>query len=161
VHTGRNTGQCSIGSSISRILSRPIPSDLLADLEQERYLLWFDPRSLVSVAGHAGQSVRGRLLLHVCLKEGHSALDQLKAWAHAAEVGRMRMLGWGEGTTEDDEASAVIRAAYGRVEARFAGFVEGMSEAGWRVWEGNLLTGSPEAVLVSVHEDGEAGKKRV
>jgi len=152
-HTGRNMGHCTIGSSARGILSRPIPSRVLDIFDEERYLLWFDPRSLCSPPGHPGQRVLGPLRLHVCLKEGYLPSDQLKAWVHAAEVGRTRMLGEALGGGED-EASAMIRIAYKRVEKRFSSFVERMGEAGWKTDDGQLLTGSPKAVVVSIRKGG-------
>jgi hypothetical protein len=73
------------------------------------------------------------------------------------------------GEKDEDEASAIIRVTYERVEKRFLRFVERMHDAGWNTNEGQLLTGSPKAILLSAREDnstlsGEAEgdeKKRV
>jgi len=149
-HSDKNMGHCTIGSSVRRILCQPISSQILSIFDQERYLLWFDPQNLFSVPGRPGQSLQGYLRLHICLKEGYTALDQLKAWVHAQEVGRTYMLRL---TVEDEEeAAAIIRNTYQVVEEHFSSFVDRMRNVGWNTDDGQLLTGSPRGILIFVEK---------
>jgi hypothetical protein len=83
VHTNELLGHCTIGSSLSRILRDPIPSELLTLFQREQYLIWFDQR-FVAEAPNTG--VRR---IHICLKEGYTPKDQFMAWIHAVEVCRI------------------------------------------------------------------------
>jgi hypothetical protein len=84
------------------------------------------------------------------LKEGHAALDQLKAWAHAEELGRV----WTDGSlVDEDDPITMIESTYRLMDAHFTGFTEYMRQAGWSLDEGALLTRSPKAILVSVNEE--------
>jgi hypothetical protein len=83
------------------------------------------------------------------LKEGHTPLDQLKAWAHAEEIGRV----WTEQSVDvKDEPQFLIEATYQMVEDHFAAFVKHLRDLGWNLDEGALMTGSPKAVFVSANE---------
>jgi hypothetical protein len=86
--------------------------------------------------------------LHICLKEGHTPLDQLKAWVHSEEIGRV----WAEHLVDGkDEPHAIIEATYQVVDGHFAAFVEHMRGLGWNLDEGALMTGTP-TVFVSADE---------
>lgn len=90
-------------------------------------------------------------MLHICLKAGHTPLDQLKAWVHALEVGREYV-----STTTDDPVS-LIASTNQDLEYHFASFIEHMRGLGWDVEEGALMTGTTGAVLVSVDDEDGAG----
>jgi hypothetical protein len=90
--------------------------------------------------------------MHICLKEGHTAADQLKAWVHAVEVGML----WSQSNTttqnkvadDEDEASALIRMAQHHVEEHLPVFVDRMCRVGWNT-DGHIMTGVPRALLMS------------
>jgi len=79
-------GQCTMGSLFSQILSGPIPPQLLELFKDEGYLLWFNRRCLPQSESH---HIEGFPRLHICLKDGYSTEDQLKAWILAAELCRV------------------------------------------------------------------------
>ncbi|KAJ7598393.1 vitamin B6 photo-protection and homoeostasis-domain-containing protein [Mycena floridula] len=140
VHSGRVLGHCSIGSSFSAILSEPIQSTLLPLFQKERYLLWYDPSCLV------GAKLVGLPCLHICLKKDYSPVDQLRAWAHAAEVARLADAK--EGDVED-----LIRLAYSNTEHHFADFIRKMRVAEWNTVDGTLMTSAPRTLLTSIKDN--------
>lgn len=139
--TDKVMGHSTIGSSFSAVLTDYANyKSLLRVFRSERYLLCFDARSV---------SRSTRLQLHICLKEGHTPLDQLKAWVHSEEIGRV----WAEHLVDGkDEPQALIEATYQVVDGHFAAFVEHLRDLGWNLDEGALMTGTPKAVFVSVDE---------
>jgi hypothetical protein len=87
--------------------------------------------------------------MHICLKEGHTPLDQLKAWVHAEEIGRV----WAEPSVDDkDDITIVIERTYRIVYNHFPAFVEHMRGLGWDLDDGALITGSPNSVFISADE---------
>jgi hypothetical protein len=87
--------------------------------------------------------------MHICLKEGHTYLDQLKAWAHAEELGRV----WTDRSSENEgDLIAMIESTYRLMDAHFPAFIEQMRQTGWNLDEGALMTSSPKAILVSADE---------
>jgi hypothetical protein len=138
-------GHCTIGSSLSTVLTDHAGyKSLLRVFRSERYLLCFDA---CSVSRNRRGSKRPQL--HICLKEGHTPLDQLKAWAHAEEIGRV----WTEQSMDGkDEPQFLIEATYQIVEDHFAAFVKQLRDLGWNLDEGALMTGSPKAIFVSADE---------
>ena len=75
-------------------------------------------------------------------------MDQLKAWVHAEEIGRV----W---PTDHGDMVPLLESTHQIVDDNFTGFVKHMRDAGWNLDEGALMTGSPEAVFISA--DGEFG----
>lgn len=119
---------------------------MLDMFKKERYILCFDPAYT--------HSPKGTPMLHICLKEGHTPLDQLKAWAHASEVGRECAA-----RTTDDPVS-LIESTYQDLEFHFKSFIEHIRGLGWDVEEGALMTGAAVAVLVSAkNREGADGKE--
>ncbi|KAJ6470200.1 vitamin B6 photo-protection and homoeostasis-domain-containing protein [Mycena vitilis] len=141
------TGRCTIGSSLNAVLRSSrleMPLTLIDDMKRERYVLWFDRISLSTRGDELPWGTH--LHLHICLKEGHSPADQLKAWAHAVEVSRIS-----EQQNSFPQAPAeLILAAYRTVDVIFAGFLKGMRGVGWNTAEAALLSGAPRAVFVSI-----------
>jgi len=87
--------------------------------------------------------------MHICLKEGYTSLDQLKAWVHAEEIGRA----WtAESIDIGDDPAVIVESTYQTVDAHFTAFVEQMRTSGWNLDEGALMTGSPQAIFVSAEE---------
>jgi len=141
--THRIMGHCTVGSSFSTVLADPADhQNLLRIFLKERYILCFDASSIPR------NRRRSRTLrIHICLKEGYTPLDQLKAWVHAEEVGRV----WTAGSANNaNDPVVVIESTYGTVDDHFAAFVEHMRDSGWNLGEGALMTGSPKAIFVSV-----------
>lgn len=141
--TGKIMGHCSIGSSPSSVLPNDASYDrLLRTFLKDRYILCFDPHWVLG--GHLRRSRPVRM--HICLKEGHTYLDQLKAWAHAEELGRV----WTERLSEnEDDLAVMIESTYRLTDAHFPAFIERMSQVGWRLDEGTLMTSAPKAIMVS------------
>lgn len=157
LRTNSVAGRCTIGSALSAVLGPggAIPVPLLQQMHGERYVLWFDRASLV-----APDVLRaGPLHLHICLREGYTAADQLKGWAHAVEVGRMVLLHRRRTTPGLDPPptpAELVLAAYFRVEACFAGFLRDMGDRGWNTAEAALLAGVPRALIVSLEASDAA-----
>ncbi|KAJ7150836.1 vitamin B6 photo-protection and homoeostasis-domain-containing protein [Mycena crocata] len=150
IRTNSIAGRCTIGSSLNAVLRGSlIPYALLDQMEHERYVLWFDRTCLSSPPNGSDQLRPGAVHLHICLKERHSAQDQLKAWANAVEVGRMLVLQQRASFPRAAPAELVL-AAYRRVEPIFADFLQGMRTAGWNTADVALLSGSPRTLVVSI-----------
>ncbi|KAJ7154551.1 vitamin B6 photo-protection and homoeostasis-domain-containing protein [Mycena filopes] len=163
LRTNSVAGRCTIGSSLTAVLrpgANTIPPALLAQMRGERYVLWFDRACLELTPRREREQdellhVSAPIHLHICLKEGHTPADQLKAWAHAAEVGRMRVLQQRASAASSAEPlhatpAELVLAAHGRVEAVFAQFMQGMRAAGWNTAEAALLPGAPRTLIVSI-----------
>jgi hypothetical protein len=143
--TGKTMGHCYIGSSFSSVLHDPAAHNrLLRVFQKERYILCFDAHCVIG--GRVRRSTP--LRMHICLKEGYTPLDQLKAWVHAEELGRV----WTDGSSEDDP-TMMIESTYRFMNPHFTRFIEHMRQAGWNLDEGALLTRSPKAILVSADEE--------
>ncbi|KAJ3504466.1 hypothetical protein NLJ89_g7919 [Agrocybe chaxingu] len=162
VDTHEVQGQCTIGSSFSDILRSPLPVELLDVFDQERYILWFDPRSLVH---HDGQdparslTFSGLRHLHIFLKEGYTSTDQLRAWVHAVEVCCDRSI------LADDETDPleIIRTAHRTISSKFSDFLSKLCAAGWNTDEVAIMTGAPQLVITDIIEgsvEPEAKKTR-
>jgi hypothetical protein len=150
IRTNTVAGVCTIGSSLNAVLrGSMIPIALLDQMEDERYVVWFD-RSCLSSRPNGSEELRaGKVHLHICLKEGYTTVDQFKAWAHAVELGRMLLLAKRAGFPRPAPAELVL-AAHRRVEPIFAAFLEGLRTAGWNTADAALLSGSPRALVLSI-----------
>jgi len=96
--------------------------------------------------------------MHICLKEGHTPLDQLKAWVHAEEIGRV----WtGSSAKDKDDPMAIVEHTYRTVFDHFDAFVEHMRGLRWILDEGALITGSPKSVFISADEAFDQEKKNI
>lgn len=140
-------GRCSIGLAFSYV--SPARGDhrrLLHIFEKERFILCIDQKHDLGKPGWKSKKPR----LHICLKDGHTPSDHLKAWAHAEEFGRA----WTRRSTDHPgDANDLIEATYQIVNDHFPAFVEHMGRAGWRLGEGALMTGAPKSTLLLVDED--------
>jgi hypothetical protein len=153
--TNKIMGYCTIGSSFSTVSTDAAHSQsLLRIFLKERYILCFDARSIPR------ERKLKMLRMHICLKEGHTPLDQLKAWVHAEEIGRI----W---TAEsighrNDSLTFVIESTYRTVNVHFNTFVKHMRGLRWNLDEGALMTGSPKALFMSADEapDGVSQEKK-
>ncbi|KAJ6627637.1 vitamin B6 photo-protection and homoeostasis-domain-containing protein [Mycena sp. CBHHK59/15] len=150
--TGRVAGHCTIGSSLTAILENHlIPLPLVESLKAESYILWFDRSCLSSRPGGADQLLPGPVRLHICLKQGYTTADQLKAWAHASEVGRMLLLQQRASFPLPDPAQLIL-AAHLRVDRVFADFLQGLRNVGWNTMDTALMPGSPRALVLSMEQ---------
>ena len=142
VFTDKIMGHCTIGTALSSLLSNSGPSfhahfnETLTCFKNERYVLCFDPSYIASRNGPPQ--------LHICLKQNHTPLDQLKGWVHALELARACT------TRNTDDPAALIAASYRGLNDGFRQFIEHVRNLGWDMQEGALMTGTPSAVLVSV-----------
>jgi hypothetical protein len=118
-------------------------------MKEERYVLWFDRSCLSSLPNGEDELRPGAVQLHICLMEGNSTADQLKAWAHAVEVGRMLLLQQRASFPRPAPAELIL-AAHRRVDPIFAGFLEGLRTVGWNTADAAMLPGSPRSLIVSV-----------
>jgi hypothetical protein len=89
--------------------------------------------------------------MHIVLKHAYTPLDQLKAWVHAVEVGRLARSAVG---------SSNVIVAYADVQRHFDTFIEKLEEAGWDVNAGILVPGTP-TVLVEVRGVEVEEKKNI
>jgi len=174
--TGENLGLCSIGSAFSEILAQhhqqpvQIATRLLQIFQTERYLIWFDAGCLSQglqpdvdiIKGKTGANdivirrgvISSRSLrVHISLKDGYTARDQLKAWVHAVELCRSVAARTKGSPIEDINAIDAIVTAYGTVERHFPSFLGGMESVGWDYVDCTLMTGSPASVVVSELEN--------
>jgi hypothetical protein len=173
--TGKKLGLCSIGSSLSEHLvqhQQPawIATRLLQIFETERYLVWFDAGCLsrghhrdvdiikdkTGVTGiviKRGVISSGSLRVHISLKEGYCARDQLKAWVHAVELCRNVAAQTKGSSTKDIDAVDAIVSAYGTVESQFSSFLDGMGYVGWDCVDCALLTGTPSVIISDLGND--------
>ncbi|KAI0646625.1 vitamin B6 photo-protection and homoeostasis-domain-containing protein [Trametes meyenii] len=123
----------------------------------ENYILWFTsdyPPSHPSSAH--GPS------LAVALKDGHSPVDHLKAWAHAHELVRLHGSPQsGRALGGFDTQIAGVRATLARVSRVFPEFVARAREAGWKTEEGVLVGGSPVTIAVHVGDTASEVRKDV
>ncbi|KAF7348665.1 hypothetical protein MVEN_01385100 [Mycena venus] len=154
LRTNSVAGTCTIGSSLNAVLHNNtiIHAVLVDQMKDERYVLWFDRRCLT----RSGALKPGQVHMHICLKEGNSTADQLKAWAHAVEVGRMVLLQQRSASIPRPAPAELILAAHRRVDPIFAnGFLDKLRGAGWTVDTADhagsaLLPGAPRALIVSI-----------
>lgn len=144
--TNQTLGYCTIGARLSDVLSvHSDYRDLLDIFSGQKYVLCIDAQ------GDAGRSGRKIPRINICLKEGHTPLDQLKAWIHAMETVKL----WTANSAVRKRSSTdCIRDALLIVEVHFLPFVERMRQVGWKLDEGALLAGSPKSILMAV--DGDA-----
>ncbi|TFK39310.1 vitamin B6 photo-protection and homoeostasis-domain-containing protein [Crucibulum laeve] len=165
LQTGDVIGHCTIGSSIAEISQTSIPSRFFSLFDQERYVLWYDKQCLLPSTDKAAPAFYGCPRLHICLKEGYTYLDQLKAWTHAAELCRAVTCGRTGDVDRIDghDALGVLEASYQQSVRCFSDFVEKLRAVGWNTVDGALMTGSPNAVLTgietSVIDDSREEKK--
>ncbi|KAF4563743.1 hypothetical protein EYR36_002984 [Pleurotus pulmonarius] len=163
--THRVLAICHIGTTSLRELAmanklkanshRTMPSCRSQDLKswadvfaKERYLL------ACKCAHTDGASASAlRITMHILLKDGHSAFDHLKAWAHASETAfllHQHLLPASSNGCED--LLDVIQKSYRELEknGRWNAWVEDMKSVGWDVREGAVLAGSPKVVIVEI-----------
>ena len=51
---------------------------------------------------------------------------------------------------DEDEASCIVRIAHEVVKAQFPTFIDRMRQVGWKTNGGEIMTGAPKALLMSV-----------
>ncbi|KAG5653728.1 hypothetical protein H0H81_010983 [Sphagnurus paluster] len=156
--SGRIIGRCTIGSSFADVFHDHFPAPLLDIFKHERYLLWYDHQCLYRIPGREGQHVHSAALhLHILLKDGYSAHDQLKAWIHASDL--CQAVSSASSNKEpddksDDALSLIQRTLQGSTQG-FPDFIENLRGAGWSVEDVALMPGSPKAVLTGVEQTEE------
>ena len=158
IDTGISLGRCNIGSSFSDILRHPIPLELLDLFRQERYLIWFDQRSLHQAQGSQSEEstlISGHLYIHICLKEGYSSKDILKGWVHAVELCHQR---YAQGTRRLPAVEA-LRLASLTVRENLEDFVGQIYSAGWNRDDSVLMTGTPAAIITNIRLGTQVGEE--
>ncbi|KAJ8688741.1 hypothetical protein PTI98_013499 [Pleurotus ostreatus] len=171
--THRVLAACHIGTTSLRALTtskakasshRTLPSCRSQDLKswtdifaKERYLL-----ACECAHTEVSSSSAPRITMHVLLKDGHSAIDHLKAWAHASEAAfllHQRPLPASSNGGED--LLDVVEQSYRELEGngRWNAWVEDMKGVGWDVKEGAVLAGAPKVVIVEI--GGSEDRKQV
>ncbi|KAF4563752.1 hypothetical protein EYR36_002993 [Pleurotus pulmonarius] len=163
--THRVLAICHIGTTSLRELAmanktkanshRTMPSCRSQDLKswadvfaKERYLLACE---CTHTDGRSASAPR--ITMHIFLKDGHSAVDHLKAWAHASETAfllHQHLLPASSNGGED--LLNVIQQSYRELErnGRWNAWVEDMKRVGWDVREGAVLAGAPKVVVVEI-----------
>ncbi|KAJ7216726.1 vitamin B6 photo-protection and homoeostasis-domain-containing protein [Mycena haematopus] len=150
IRTNSVAGICTIGSSLNAVLrGSVIPPPLLEHMKEERYVLWFDRSCLLPRSNGSDELRPGKVHLHICLMEGNSTTDQLKAWVHAVEVGRMLLLQERASFPRPAPAELIL-AAHRRVVPIFTSFLDGLRAVGWNTADAAMLPGSPRALIVSI-----------
>ncbi|PPQ72999.1 hypothetical protein CVT24_001433 [Panaeolus cyanescens] len=143
---GSVIGRCSIGSSVSRVLDRPLPSELLELFNEERFLLWFDSRSLHSSSGH--YRIISRPFIHIFFKDKYTQQDQLKAWILGTEI--CAAVANGNEKHNEMDPLAVIRRCLDIVKTNFADFIRSSQKVGWNTEESALIAAPPTVILNAV-----------
>jgi hypothetical protein len=151
-------GRCTIGSSVGSVYdnasaSHLPPSRLLESFQKELFVIWFDPRSLLSSTPSSKSqdkptfNIKTFPHIHIFLKEGHASSDQLKAWLISCEVSllvtQLRDGNGNKDTTREGEklfvegtrnaldAVELVLQAQKTVENLFLTFIEKMLKAEW------------------------------
>ncbi|KAF8880459.1 vitamin B6 photo-protection and homoeostasis-domain-containing protein [Gymnopilus junonius] len=155
--TGRALGRCTIGSSFSKVLRRPLPRDVLKLFAEERYIIWFDHQCIRHIEGPKERAdVRGFIGLHIFLKESYTASDQLRAWIHAVELCRVV---YGRKPDELDTLD-ILQEAYDNVTKLQSDFLQKLLSVGWNITDYAILAGSPTAVVTGVSLDNKVEEKK-
>lgn len=90
--TGDALGYVTLGSSLSKILDRPLHPEIIAQFQHREYILWFDPSCLAYPPTGKDQEEepssptfkRGQIPhVHVCFKERCSPGTRVQAWIAA------------------------------------------------------------------------------
>jgi hypothetical protein len=162
--TGAMIGRCVMGASITGLVRQPHCEAVCTVFARERFVVWLSETCADAVRRRVTGEAYTRV--HVSLKEGHGAMDHVKAWAVALEAARLVVESLGREDDDrhddgEDEVTRLLRRAYTVVDARFPEFVAGAREGTWNVEESTMLGGPPDVVLVSVREEasGWASKK--
>ncbi|KAF4580409.1 hypothetical protein EYR40_003125 [Pleurotus pulmonarius] len=103
-----------------------------------------------------------RIAMHILLKDGHSAVDHLKAWVHASETAfLLHQHPPPASSNGSEDLLRVIQQSYRELEGngRWSAWVEDMKSVGWDVREGAVLAGSPKVVIVEIA--GREDRKQV
>jgi len=138
-------GQCTIGSSFSRVLrTHPCPSELFDLLANERYILWFDRSCLRDETNLLHDFAR----LHIFLKDKYTNEDQLRAWIHAVEV--CRDVAAHRSNHRDTDALQAIQTAYEKTSLLEKPFLQALELSHWITSDSAILNGSPDSVITSV-----------
>ncbi|KAF9486159.1 DUF647-domain-containing protein [Pholiota conissans] len=150
--TGQIQGYCTIGSSFSSILRRPVPSGLIDIFREERYIIWFD-HSCLRLAMNASTSpnLHGLKRVHIALKEGYTNDDLVKAWIQAVEI--CSIVG------ENVDALGVVRTSYQSVTRQLPQFMESLRLSGWLTADCPIMIGVPHAVVTTVTSGGTRSGK--
>lgn len=152
---GSVIGRCSIGSALSRVLEQPLPSDLLDLFREERFLLWFDPRSLHTSNGHP--NIMAQPFVHIFFKDKYTQEDQLKSWILGTEICCFLASNDYDEMNVEVHALTVIRRCWDVVQGRYPEFLRSSQTVGWNR-EGALTATSPSVIITvadlvgSVHE---------
>jgi hypothetical protein len=151
--SGEALGVCQLGASMSRFLSSLASphaitrsssisgtalTKLLQPFRNTNYVLWYDP-----------VSISRKVSVHIALKKGATAVDQLIAWWHAvalAEASHQQDKNSGEDLKNDDltllERSMVVSSTLLKKHE------SSLRELGWDLDTGALETGSNTRLTV-------------
>lgn len=135
----KKIGHVEIGTSLTQAIGLggiydPRP------FRDERYLLVLEP-SCFSEPTAPQIIFRSSPKVHICLQQGYTQLDQLKAWVHAVEMCRLAR----PGISFND---CVQKSAL-QIRGRFADFVKELGGNAWKVSETVLLVGPPKGITKS------------
>ncbi|KIY53481.1 hypothetical protein FISHEDRAFT_68831 [Fistulina hepatica ATCC 64428] len=161
---GNMAGWCSIGTSFAATFhQRPVPAEVFKLLSNEKYVLWYDDASLLDDSQVGIRLNRELPCLHICLKEGHTSVDHLRAWLHATELsfllsdGTRSMVVGGDTElddlqTEPNSPLGLLQRSHERVKAAFDDFVSQMQAAAWDISPVSIcvMAGAPPSVVTSV-----------
>ncbi|KAG7446676.1 DUF647-domain-containing protein [Guyanagaster necrorhizus] len=143
VTTGQELGSCTFASEGLGSIFATGHGVLLFDVfKTEQYLLWFH-RTCIDSSGK--KLMGGAPRMHIVLKKGHGALDHLKAWVHAYEVGKLLA----EYPKTEDPTMALC-VSYASAVEHLPLFLKELAEKTWMVEEGGLVTTLPRKLLVEV-----------
>lgn len=136
----RRRGRTSAVTGLDSLLPH-----LIKAFSNEKYILWAEAR-------HSTHNVQ------VFLKDGHTALDHLKAWIHAADFVSLCPLN----ASSLPELMHHLEESKKTVDRHFQTFVGGLKEAGWDIDAPGLVSGSPITIQIEeVVGNGGEDKKNV
>ncbi|KAF9527615.1 vitamin B6 photo-protection and homoeostasis-domain-containing protein [Crepidotus variabilis] len=146
--SGVTLGECVLGSSVSRSMTKPIPPELFDLFEREKYLIWYE--------NHAAGCSHPRV--HIYLKDKYTSNDLLKAWVHAVEV--CRTVGQRVRREHLPPKADYVKDAYLYLDTHFSFFLSKLRAADWDTVESALMTGGPTAIITDVTFAPSEDRKR-
>ncbi|KAF7796175.1 hypothetical protein EIP86_007349 [Pleurotus ostreatoroseus] len=117
------------------LLNGDLILELLAIHGDDKYLLWINSPNMA--CPH----------IVTVLKEGHTPVDHIRAWVHAAELAHYAT---GRAQTNVKDVLSAIHETRTTVENHFSHFMDLIKQDGWALdgAGGGLLTGSSRAIRV-------------
>jgi len=151
--TGDALGYCTIGASMSSLLSSIAPAHgltkstslpassltkLLRPFDNQKYVLWYDPQSL-------GRKVN----VYICLKQGATTVDELTAWWHALALAKASLQGSAGPSADDTHTSTLLKGSMEDACEIMTRYRQPLEEAGWDLSTGALETTSSTRLDIS------------